>query len=239
MASTAASPRLASCPSRRGPGRSRVCAKPRHWLRASAATSGCWMPRRCGPSYTRRRISAGCGMPTRAPSWIPRDWPGACGGRAWTQACASSSEPRCGRWPATRISTGAGITLATSAGQVGARRVALATGPFSPPLRRLRYFVIPVYDYVLMTEPLSADQLASIGWAHRQGVGDSANQFHYYRLTTDSRILWGGYDAIYYYGSKVLARTTSGQPRSPSWPSTSSRRSRSWKACGSATSGAA
>ncbi len=101
--------------------------------------------------------------------------------------------------------TGAGVTLATSAGQVGARRVALATGPFSPLLRRLRYFVIPVYDYVLMTEPLSAEQLASIGWAHRQGVGDSANQFHYYRLTTDSRILWGGYDAIYYYGSKVLA----------------------------------
>ena len=30
-----------------------------------------------------------------------------------------------------------------------------------------------------------------------------ANQFHYYRLTEDDRILWGGYDAIYYFGGKV------------------------------------
>jgi glycine/D-amino acid oxidase-like deaminating enzyme len=99
----------------------------------------------------------------------------------------------------------AALTLITSGGQISARRVALATGPFSPLLRRLRYFVIPVYDYVLMTEPLSASQLGSIGWAHRQGVGDSANQFHYYRLTRDNRLLWGGYDAIYYYGGKVAA----------------------------------
>jgi glycine/D-amino acid oxidase-like deaminating enzyme len=96
-----------------------------------------------------------------------------------------------------------GLMLVTPRGQVSARRVALAAGAFAPLLRRLRYYVIPVYDYVLMTEPLSAAQLASIGWAHRQGVGDSANQFHYYRLTRDNRILWGGYDAIYYYGSRV------------------------------------
>jgi glycine/D-amino acid oxidase-like deaminating enzyme len=97
------------------------------------------------------------------------------------------------------------ITLVTPAGQLSARRVALATGTFSPLLRRLRYYLIPVYDYVLVTEPLTADQLASIGWQGRQGVGDSANQFHYYRLTRDNRILWGGYDAIYYFGSKITA----------------------------------
>jgi glycine/D-amino acid oxidase-like deaminating enzyme len=30
-----------------------------------------------------------------------------------------------------------------------------------------------------------------------------SNQFHYYRLTADNRILWGGYDAIYHYGGKM------------------------------------
>jgi glycine/D-amino acid oxidase-like deaminating enzyme len=100
---------------------------------------------------------------------------------------------------------GGGLELRTPGGQVAARRVALATGAFSPLLRRLRYYLIPVYDYVLMTEPLSAAQVASIGWEHRQGIGDSANQFHYYRLTRDNRILWGGYDAIYHYGSKIAA----------------------------------
>ena len=54
-----------------------------------------------------------------------------------------------------------------------------------------------------MTEPLSARQKASVGWAHRQGVGDAANLFHYYRLTRDDRILWGGYDAVYHYGSRI------------------------------------
>ena len=98
------------------------------------------------------------------------------------------------------------LTLRTPGGQVRADQVALAAGAFAPLLRRLRYYVVPVYDYVLMTRPLHASQLAAIGWAHRQGVGDGGNQFHYYRLTNDNRILFGGYDAVYYYGSKIAAR---------------------------------
>jgi glycine/D-amino acid oxidase-like deaminating enzyme len=98
-----------------------------------------------------------------------------------------------------------GLELRTPGGSLHARRVAMGTGAFSPLLRRLRYYLVPVYDYVLVTEPLSAAQVDSIGWRRRQGVGDSANQFHYYRLTADNRILWGGYDAVYYFGSKIAA----------------------------------
>ena len=98
------------------------------------------------------------------------------------------------------------LALTTRGGRVLADRVALAAGAFAPLLRSLRYYVVPVYDYVLMTRPLSPAQLASIGWRNRQGIGDSGNQFHYYRLTADNRILWGGYDAIYHYGSKIAAR---------------------------------
>jgi glycine/D-amino acid oxidase-like deaminating enzyme len=54
-----------------------------------------------------------------------------------------------------------------------------------------------------MTEPLSPEQSAAIGWGGRQGVGDASNQFHYYRQTADHRILWGGYDAVYYFGNDV------------------------------------
>jgi glycine/D-amino acid oxidase-like deaminating enzyme len=97
------------------------------------------------------------------------------------------------------------LTLRTPAGRVRADQVALAAGAFAPLLRRLRYYVVPVYDYVLMTRPLTPSQLTSVGWANRQGVGDSGNQFHYYRLTRDNRILFGGYDAVYYYGSKIAA----------------------------------
>jgi glycine/D-amino acid oxidase-like deaminating enzyme len=98
------------------------------------------------------------------------------------------------------------IELRTAHGSVLARRVALATNADRPLLARLRPYILPVYDYVLVTEPLSPAQLASIGWSNRQGIGDSGNQFHYYRLTADSRILWGGYDAIYHFGNRVDAQ---------------------------------
>ena len=98
---------------------------------------------------------------------------------------------------------GSGMRVRTARGDVLAGDVALGTNAFRPLLRRLRFHTVPVYDYVLMTEPLSAMQLASIGWRNRQGIGDSGNQFHYYRLTADNRILWGGYDAIYYYGRRI------------------------------------
>ncbi|MBO3746717.1 FAD-dependent oxidoreductase [Streptosporangiaceae bacterium NEAU-GS5] len=102
------------------------------------------------------------------------------------------------RTPARSLSDeGSALELRTPRGSVRAQRVALGTGVFPPLLRRLRHFLIPVYDYVLMTEPLTDAQLAEIGWRNRQGIGDSGNQFHYYRLTRDNRILWGGYDAVY------------------------------------------
>src|SRR6185437_4181906 len=91
------------------------------------------------------------------------------------------------------------IRLSTPYGQVKARSVALATNAFAPLLRRIANYIVPVYDYVLVTEPVSDQQLASIGCKHRQGLGDNGNQFHYYRLTADNRILWGGYDAVYHY----------------------------------------
>lgn len=109
--------------------------------------------------------------------------------------------------PVTEIRRdGPGVRVTTAGGSVHSRRVALGTNAFPSLLRRLRLMTVPVYDYVLMTEPLSAAQLESVGWAGRQGIGDAANQFHYYRLTRDNRILWGGYDAVYHYGSRVHRR---------------------------------
>jgi glycine/D-amino acid oxidase-like deaminating enzyme len=95
------------------------------------------------------------------------------------------------------------VLLETEQASVRARRVALATNAFPALLRRMRPYTTPVYDYVLMTEPLSSEQRAAIGWHNRQGLADLTNQFHYYRITRDGRILWGGYDAIYYFGARV------------------------------------
>nr|WP_245857764.1 FAD-dependent oxidoreductase [Mumia flava] len=95
------------------------------------------------------------------------------------------------------------VTVRTPRGAVRADRAVLATNVFPSLLARYRWHTIPVYDYALMTEPLTDAQMDAIGWRNRQGVGDSANQFHYYRLSADNRVLFGGYDAIYRYGGQV------------------------------------
>jgi glycine/D-amino acid oxidase-like deaminating enzyme len=93
------------------------------------------------------------------------------------------------------------VLAQTRRGSVRASRVALATNAFPPLLKQISYYVVPVYDYVLVTEPLTPAQRESIGWHGRQGISDASRQFHYTRTTVDGRILWGGYDAIYYWNN--------------------------------------
>jgi len=98
---------------------------------------------------------------------------------------------------------GKGMRVNTENGHVLAARVVLATNAFPALLKRYRLHTVPIYDYVLMTEPLSDAQLASIGWKNRQGIADMGNQFHYYRITKSNRILFGGWDAIYNFGRNI------------------------------------
>jgi glycine/D-amino acid oxidase-like deaminating enzyme len=99
-----------------------------------------------------------------------------------------------------------GVLVRTDRGDVQGRQVVLGTNAFPSVVRRLRPYTVPVWDHVLVTEPLSQHRLADLGWSGRQGVGDAGNQFHYYRLTPDGRLLWGGYDALYYFGGGMSAR---------------------------------
>ena len=98
---------------------------------------------------------------------------------------------------------GGGVIVSTPLGNIRCRHAVLGTNADKPLLKRARPYMIPVYDYCMTTEPLTATQMDSIGWKNRQGLADITNQFHYYRLTPDNRILWGGYDAIYHWRSKT------------------------------------
>jgi glycine/D-amino acid oxidase-like deaminating enzyme len=133
---------------------------------------------------------------------------------------------------------GRGVAVVTPLGTIRCAAAVLGTNADKPLLKRISQYMVPVYDYCLVTEPLSAEQLDRIGWAHRQGLSDITNQFHYYRLTSDNRILWGGYDAIYFWNSKV---STEKESRPETWAKlsgTSSRRSRSSTTSSSPTPGA-
>jgi glycine/D-amino acid oxidase-like deaminating enzyme len=98
--------------------------------------------------------------------------------------------------------TDIGMSVRTFGGRVEAAMVALTTAAHAPLLKRLTAFVVPVFDHVIVTAPLPEQTLEQIGWTGRQGIGDSGNQFHYYRLTEDNRILFGGYDAVYEAGER-------------------------------------
>jgi glycine/D-amino acid oxidase-like deaminating enzyme len=93
------------------------------------------------------------------------------------------------------------VTFSTRHHSITAQRAVIATNAFPSLIPAVRHRIVPVYDYVLMTEPLTDSQWESIGWLGREGLSDSGNQFHYYRPTEDGRILWGGYDAVYHPGS--------------------------------------
>jgi len=82
-----------------------------------------------------------------------------------------------------------------------AEKVILATNAYSARFRPTRSRQLPIHTYIVLTEPLSPEQLAAIGWRQRQGIEDSRNLIHYFRLTADNRLLMGGEDALYYYGS--------------------------------------
>ena len=99
---------------------------------------------------------------------------------------------------------GTTVRARTDNGIIRARQVALATNGFPSLLKRNRMLTLPVYDYVLMTEPLTRSQLAEIGWQRPFGISDASRQFHYYRKTADNRILWGGYDVVYHRGGAIV-----------------------------------
>ncbi len=170
------------------------------WLREMVAE-------RSGSSYLDRdAIQAEVASPTfLAGVFEPQDTALLHPGRlAWGLAAAADSlgvRIHEGTYVSGLSSSGAGLEVRTGAGRVvRAGRVALGTNAFPSLVRRVRLHTVPVYDYALMTEPLTADQLASIGWRNRQGLDDMTNQFHYFRMTRDNRILWGGYDAVYHFG---------------------------------------
>jgi glycine/D-amino acid oxidase-like deaminating enzyme len=90
-------------------------------------------------------------------------------------------------------------------GAIFSKKIMMATNAYPSKISRLNRPIIPVWDYQLATEPLTEEQLQSIGWhKSRIPLGSYANMFHYSRLTKDNRITWGGGGAVRYYFNKGI-----------------------------------
>lgn len=90
------------------------------------------------------------------------------------------------------------VELTTGGGTVVTDQVVVGTNAWSGRIAQFRRKVVPLYTYVLLTEPLTDAQRERIGWRGREGVEDKRNYVHYYRTTDDGRILWGGVDGVIY-----------------------------------------
>ncbi len=101
-----------------------------------------------------------------------------------------------------QVAAGAGVrrlrkdagcwSLATSIGDVRAREVLMATNGYAngacPPLQRR---LVPLGSYIIATEPLRPCEAASV-LPRRRMAFDSKQFLYYFRLTADSRLLFGG-----------------------------------------------
>lgn len=93
------------------------------------------------------------------------------------------------------------VELKLSDGRIlRARQLVLATSGYSAPLGVHRGRLLPLHLRVMLTEPLSDEQLTSLGWQGREGVIDSRRVFNYFRLTEDNALLLGGGRPRYRWG---------------------------------------
>ncbi len=83
--------------------------------------------------------------------------------------------------------------------EVKARDIVLATNAFTSKLGYFTYSMIPVHAQTAVTEPLTEEQLANIGWDSRLPFYDSKNYLFHMVLRDDNRIVIGGGDADYYF----------------------------------------
>ncbi len=92
-----------------------------------------------------------------------------------------------------------GFTVQTPQATVQCRQLILATNAYTasgfyPQLNRA---CLPVLSSVIVTEPLTAQQLSASGLNHTQLVMDTRALKYYYRKLPDNRLLFGGRSAVY------------------------------------------
>ncbi len=99
--------------------------------------------------------------------------------------------------------TGTHPRLITRRGDVSATTIVLAGEAYLTRLRPLRRQLLPVYSLIVLTEPLSPDQWAQIGWRRHECIASFRLSVDYLARTPDGRILVGGRGAPYHFGSRI------------------------------------
>jgi glycine/D-amino acid oxidase-like deaminating enzyme len=107
--------------------------------------------------------------------------------------------------PVTSIEPG---VASTPFGDVRAKYVLRCTEGFTARLPELRRVLLPMNSAMIVTEPLSDQAWAEIGWDGYETVGDEAHAYMYAQRTADGRIAIGGRGVPYRYASGLDDRGT-------------------------------
>lgn len=89
----------------------------------------------------------------------------------------------------------------TDRGPVRARHVVQALEGYTVNLQGQRRRLLPMNSSMVVTEPLTETERASIGWQGAELLGDMAHNFTYVQRTADGRIALGGRGVPYNFGS--------------------------------------
>lgn len=87
--------------------------------------------------------------------------------------------------------------------RVRADVVVRATEGFTSQLAKHRRTLVPLYSYMVATEPLSVAQRQEIRWNNRETYHDARNMIIYVQITRDGRVAFGGRGAPYHFASRV------------------------------------
>lgn len=147
----------------------------------------------------------------RSPKFLGACWEPGCGSLhplKWLDAlcrlvCAAGVRLYEGT-PVTRVRREAGrYRLTTPNGTVSADKVVYATNAYTHLLPGMRFRQMPAFTYIVVTEPLSPDQRAEVGWAGREGIEDARSFMHFFRLTPEGRLLVGGGPGFVPFGGSM------------------------------------
>lgn len=107
-----------------------------------------------------------------------------------------------------------GHRLITPQGEITAKKVVIATNGYTPKnfSRLVQNRTLPVLSQIIVTEPLSDEQIAQCNFLTSNVVMDTRALKYYYRKLPDNRILFGGRGAITgksaddpYYAKRLLS----------------------------------
>ncbi|MGO9874993.1 MAG: NAD(P)/FAD-dependent oxidoreductase [Acidimicrobiia bacterium] len=137
-------------------------------------------------------------------------------GAAFTPHCAALQPARLARGlaeavrrrgvtvhEATRVRAVEPGRVVTDQGVVRADIVVRATEGYTPQLPGMQRRLIPIYSFIIATEPLPPSFWEQVGWRDRETIGDGRHLIIYAQRTADDRIAFGGRGAPYHFGSRT------------------------------------